>query len=141
VERFVDALVQGVRSTRSDGAMIVVFVYSVIEWVLICACYWCVARAFQDLIAFRLVDVLILMGFISFGSVIQIPGVGGGMQVVAVVVLTELFGVRLEIASSLALFLWFLTFVAIVPAGLLMGLKEGLDWHSLRRLGREAAVE
>jgi len=35
--------------------------------------------------------------------------------------------------------LWILTFVAIVPVGLALALKEGLDWHSLRRIGREAA--
>ena len=43
------------------------------------------------------------MGFVSFGGVVQIPGVGGGTQVVAVLVLTELFGVRLELATSFAL--------------------------------------
>jgi glycosyltransferase 2 family protein len=86
-----------------------------------------------------LVDVLILMGFVSFGSIVQIPGVGGGMQVVSVLVLTELFGVRFELASSFAVFLWAITFVAIVPLGLLVALKEGLDWHSLRRIGREAS--
>jgi uncharacterized protein (TIRG00374 family) len=141
IERLVDALVQGVQSTRSDVAMLVVFAYSVLEWVLICLCYWCLALAFQDVITLRLVDVLILMGFVSFGSIVQIPGIGGGMQVVAAVVLTELFGVPLELASSFAVFLWALTFVAIVPIGLYLGLKEGLDWHSLRRLGREASSE
>jgi uncharacterized membrane protein YbhN (UPF0104 family) len=141
IEYLVDTLVQGVQSTRSDAAMLAVLAYTVIEWVLICACYCCVARAFEGLIDLRLVDVLILMGFVSFGSIVQIPGVGGGMQVVAVLVLTELFGIRLELASSLALFLWFLTFVAIVPGGLFLGLKEGLDWHSLKHIGREAASE
>ena len=137
VEKMVDAVVEGVRSTRSDAAMLAVFLYSVVEWVLICACYWCLARAFEGLVELSLVDVLIIMGFVSFGSIIQIPGVGGGMQVVSVLVLTELFGVRIELATSFALFLWILTFVAIVPLGLVIGLKEGLDWHSLRRLGRE----
>ena len=61
------------------------------------------------------------MGFVSFGSIVQIPGVGGGMQVVAVLVLTELFGVRLELAIAFALFLWIITFVAIVPAGPVRG--------------------
>ena len=61
------------------------------------------------------------MGFVSFGSVVQIPGIGGGMQVVAVLVLTELFGVRLELATSFADPDWILTFVAIVPVGLLRG--------------------
>ena len=141
IERLLDALVQGVQSTRSDAAMLAVFAYSVLEWVLICACYWCLARAFQGLISLSLVDVLILMGFVSFGSIVQIPGVGGGMQVVSVLVLTELFGVRVELATSFAIFLWILTFVAIVPIGLFLGLKQGLDWHSLKRIGQEASSE
>jgi len=141
IERLVDAVVEGVRSTRSDGAMIAVFLYSVVEWVLIAACYWCLARSFEGLVNLRLVDVLILMGFVSFGSIIQIPGVGGGIQVVSVLVLTELFGIRLELATSFALFLWALTFVAIVPIGFGLGVKEGLDWHSLRRIGYEVSAE
>ena len=58
------------------------------------------------------------MGFVSFGSAVQIPGIGGGMQVVAVVVLTELFGVGWNWRLSFALLIWFITFVAIVPLGL-----------------------
>jgi uncharacterized protein (TIRG00374 family) len=139
-ERLINALFQGVESMRSDSAMFLVFLYSVAEWVLICLCYWSLARSFSAVIALSLVDVLILMGFVAFGSVVQIPGVGGGMQVVAVLVLTELFGIRFEVASAFALFLWFLTFVAIVPLGLLVAVKEGLDWHSLRRIGQEESV-
>jgi len=138
-EKSINALFQGVESTRSDAAMFLVFLYSVLEWVLICACYWCLARSFAGIVSLSLVDVLILAGFVSFGSVVQIPGVGGGTQVVSVLVLTELFGTRLELASDFALCLWILTFVAIVPVGLIVALKEGLDWHSLRRIGREVA--
>jgi hypothetical protein len=43
------------------------------------------------------------------------------------------------LATSFALLLWILTFVAIVPIGLCLALKEGLNWHSLRKIGREAA--
>lgn len=137
VENGLSAFVQGVESTRSDGALLLVFVYSCIEWVLIAACYWCLAQAFAGMLTFRLVDVLIYVGFVSFGSIVQVPGIGGGMQVVAVVVLTELFGVRLELATSFAVLTWFATFVIIVPIGLLVALKEGLDWHNLRHVGRE----
>jgi uncharacterized protein (TIRG00374 family) len=138
-ERIVNALFQGVESTRSDAALFLVLCYSVLEWVLICLCYWCLARSFAGIVNLGLVDVLILMGFISFGSIVQIPGVGGGMQVVSVLVLTELFGIRFELASAFAVFLWAITFVAIVPLGLSVALKEGLDWHSLRRLGQEVS--
>ncbi len=139
VERLIEAVFLGVESMRSDAALFLVFVYSVAEWILICACYWCLAKAFAGIVNLSLVDVLILTGFVSFGSVVQIPGVGGGTQVVSVLVLTELFGVRFELATAFALLLWVLTFVAIVPVGLLVGLKEGLDWHSLRHLGDEVS--
>ncbi len=141
VEKLITGLVQGVEATRSDGALLAIFVYSVIEWLLIAACYWCLARSFSENLTLSLVDVLIFMGFVSFGAVVQIPGIGGGMQVVSVLVLTELFGVRLEVATSFAIFIWFLTFVAILPLGLGLALKEGLDWHSLRQIGREASTK
>jgi hypothetical protein len=139
LQRTVNALFQGVESMRSDAALFLVLFYSALEWVLICLCYYCVARSFAGIVNLGLVDVLILMGFVSFGSIVQIPGVGGGMQVVSVLVLTELFAIRLEIATAFAIYLWAITFVAIVPMGLLVALKEGLDWHSLKRIGREAS--
>jgi glycosyltransferase 2 family protein len=139
IERMVTALVQGVEATRSDTALLLIFAYSVLEWALIAACYWSLAQAFVGIINITFVDILILMGFVSFGGVVQLPGVGGGTQVVAILVLTELYGVRLELATLFALLLWLLTFVAIVPPGLALALKEGLDWHNLRRVGREAA--
>jgi uncharacterized protein (TIRG00374 family) len=134
--KIVNALFQGVESMRSDVGLILVLAYSVLEWVLICLCYWCLAQSFAGVVNLSLVDVLILMGFVSFGSIVQIPGVGGGMQVVSVLVLTELFGVRFELASAFAVFLWAITFVAIVPLGLFVALKEGLDWRSLKQIGR-----
>jgi uncharacterized protein (TIRG00374 family) len=137
IERWIAAFVQGVESTRSDGALLLILLYSAIEWLLIAACYLCLARAFAGMITLNVVDVLIFMGFVSFGAVVQIPGIGGGVQVVAVLVLTELFGVRLELATSFAFLTWILTFVAIVPIGLILALKQGLDWQSLRRIGRE----
>jgi hypothetical protein len=118
--------------------LLLVLAYSVVEWALIAACYWCLAQAYAGNIDLSFVNIMILMGFVAFGGVVQVPGVGGGTQVVAALVLTELFGVRLELASSFALMLWVLTFVVIVPIGLVWAVKEGLDWHSLRKIGREA---
>jgi glycosyltransferase 2 family protein len=138
-ERLVNAFVQGVESTRSRRAVLLLTGYTVLEWVIIAACTYCVMRAFGGLVHFSLVDVLIFLGFLNFGAVMQIPGVGGGVQVVAVVVLTELFRMPVEVATTVAILLWIITFVIIVPFGVLLALREGLDWHKLRRLGAEAA--
>jgi hypothetical protein len=61
------------------------------------------------------------------------------VQVVAVLVLTKLFGLTVELATSIAVLLWLITFVAIVPFGLAAALHEGLSWRKLRELEREAA--
>ena len=138
-EKLVGAFVQGVESTRSDAALFAMVAYSFLEWGLVVACYACLAASFQDL-HLTFVDVLIFIGFVSFGAAIQLPGVGGGVQVASVLVLTELFRARLEVATSFALLVWIMTFVAIVPFGLVAALREGLEWHSLRQIGREVSM-
>jgi glycosyltransferase 2 family protein len=138
-ESLLRSFVQGVESTRSDSALLLVLLYSAIEWALIIGCYWCLAKASPGISFLTLVDVIVLVGFVAFGSTVQIPGIGGGLQVVAVLVLTELFHLKLEVATSFAILIWIMTFVIVVPAGMALALKEGLDWRSLRRMGREEA--
>lgn len=135
-ERLLNAFVQGVESTRNWRALAVLAAYTVLEWSLIAACSLCLLRAFPSL-NFGLVDVLIFLGFVAFGAVVQIPGIGGGFQVVAVLVLTELFRIRLEVAASVAMMLWVISFVLVVPLGLVLALREGLNWMKLKELGRE----
>jgi len=62
-ESLIGAFVQGVESTRSDGALLLVFLYSILEWALIIACYWCLARSFSGTINFTFVDVVVFFGF------------------------------------------------------------------------------
>jgi uncharacterized protein (TIRG00374 family) len=139
-ERLVNAFVQGAEGTRGHLALVSLVVYTVLEWAVIAACYLCVTRAFGPSLHFGFTDVLIFMGFVSFGAIVQIPGIGGGIQVVTVVVLTELFRVPLEIATSLALLLWIIMFVVFAPLGILLAIREGLDWAKLRSLGREVEL-
>ena len=141
LERLITTFVQGVESTRSGGALFLILLYSIVEWILIAGCFWCVAQAYTNVLSLTFVDVLIFMGFVAFGSTVQIPGIGGGAQVVAALVLTELFAAKLEVATSFAIFIWVMSFVVVVPVGLVWALKEGLNWRKLRDLGREASHE
>jgi ABC-type microcin C transport system permease subunit YejB len=52
-----------------------------------------------------------------------------------------LFAAKLEVATSFAIFIWVMSFVVVVPVGLIWALKEGLNWRKLRDLGREASHE
>jgi uncharacterized protein (TIRG00374 family) len=133
-DRLVTAFVQGVESTRSEKAVLLVVWYTVLEWATIALTTFCVMRAFGGALHFGWLDVLIFLGFLAFGAVVQIPGVGGGMQVVSVLVLTELFRVPLEISTSVAIVLWFISFVVVVPLGAALALHEGIRWRTLKQL-------
>ncbi len=140
VERLVTSFTRGMSSTRRGSQLGQLVAYSLLEWALIVACYVCICRAFPGTAGFSLVEVVIFVGFVSFGCIVQIPGVGGGMQLAAIVVLTELFGLTLEASSSLALLLWVVTFVVVVPIGLLLAFHEGLTWSRLRAVQKEATL-
>lgn len=116
-----------------------VIVYTFIEWIIIAACYWAIFQAFPVTRALSVADVATVLGLVSFGAVVQLPGIGGGMQVAAVAVLTQLFGIRFEDAASIAIVLWMISFTLIVPFGIGFALREGLSFTKLRQLGEETS--
>jgi len=137
-EELITSFTHGVGSTRSASAVAQVFLLSILEWVIIVGCYQCLFRALPETGHFQLMDVLIFVGFVAFGSVVQIPGIGGGLQIVSIIVLTELFGLPVEISAGVAVVLWAITFVVIVPFGLFLAFHEGLNWRKLRQLEQQA---
>ena len=134
LEGVVDSFISGVESTRHRSVLLWLALYTLLEWGLIALCYLALFRSFPASENLGWADVLILMGFLSFGSLVQIPGVGGGVQVVSIVVLTEIFRMPLEVASGIGLMIWIITFVVIVPIGLLLLVHEGLTWHRLKEM-------
>jgi len=139
-DRLITAFVQGVESTKSPKATLLVIWYTVLEWATIVVTVFCVMLAFGGALHLGWLDVLIFLGFLAFGAVVQIPGIGGGMQVVSVLVLTELFRVPLEVSTSVALVLWFISFVVVVPVGVALALHEGIRWRTLKHLEPEVTA-
>jgi len=115
-----------------------VIFYTLIEWLIIAACYWALFQAFPVTRSLSVNDIITIVGLVSFGAVVQLPGIGGGMQVATIAVLTQLFGFGFEVASSLALTLWVISFVLIVPLGVALALREGLSFSKMRNLNQEA---
>jgi hypothetical protein len=56
------------------------------------------------------------------------------MHLVTILMLTEFFGISPGAASGIALVLWIISFVAIVPVGLVLAFREGINWRSLRHI-------
>jgi hypothetical protein len=64
-----------------------------------------------------------------------LPGVGGGSQLATISALQHIFEASHELAASCGILLWVVTFVSVVPVGLLLAHRERL---SLRKLSKES---
>lgn len=137
VDGFLQAFAIGTDALRSTSAVGLLIVYSLLEWVLIAIAYYASFQSFPATSRLSVIDVVIALGFISFGSVVQIPGIGGGLQVAAIFVLTQLFQLTLEEASGVALALWLVNYVSVVPVGLVLAFREGLNWNRIKHIEEE----
>jgi uncharacterized protein (TIRG00374 family) len=133
-----DAFAHGIASTKSNTQMALVLLYTVIEWTIVVAAFYAILSGFGPTSHLKVWDAIVVCGFVAFGSIVQIPGVGGGMQIVSFLVLTEIYGIGTESAGLMAILLWISTFVIVVPPGLILAFQDGLNWSKLRHLPDEA---
>ena len=137
IRRVIHAFDEGMESTRDPASLWALVGMTVLEWVLVVGVFFAVLRAFPAASHLSFNDVLTTMGFVVFAGAIQIPGIGGGMQIATILVLTEMYGVGVEAASGIALVLWATNFLTALPLGLGMAFHEGIHWRTIRHVGEE----
>jgi glycosyltransferase 2 family protein len=137
LEHAVESFAGGTRGLREWPTLAACVGYSIVEWVLVAFCYTAVFSSFSGGLRLGFTDTLVFMGAVMAGSMVNLPGIGGGIQVAAVLVLTEFFGLRPELAASVALLIWAFTFLVVIPPALILMVQEGLSWGKLRRLESE----
>lgn len=140
VDGLVMAFAGGMASTRRGRHVFQLIALTVAEWVIIIGANYCLLQSFPATRHLTIIDNVVFLGFVAFGSAVQVPGIGGGMQVAAVLVLTELFGLYVEPATAAALLLWLTMYVVVVPIGLLLAVMEGLSWRSLRHIQEQKEI-
>ncbi|HEX3352936.1 MAG TPA: lysylphosphatidylglycerol synthase transmembrane domain-containing protein [Terriglobales bacterium] len=137
---------QGLNTIHGPVSLFMLVAVSIGMWWIIAVAYHEVTIAYHqtahvfgdDPLDIRLVQVLLLMGSSMLGSVLQLPGVGGGSQLATIAALEHIFDVPKELAASCGIMLWMVTFVAVIPLGLMLAHHERL---SLRKLSRESQQE
>jgi uncharacterized protein (TIRG00374 family) len=140
-ERMLTAFSKGMESTRDLSSLGLLGGYTLLTWAVIVASYFTLFQCFAVTSQLKLTDVVVFLGFMAFGSAVQIPGIGGGMQVTSIIVLTQIYGLSVESATGVALFLWVITVVVVVPVGLLCALHEGLNWSKIKQLSKSDLSE
>ncbi|HWZ81384.1 MAG TPA: lysylphosphatidylglycerol synthase transmembrane domain-containing protein [Terriglobales bacterium] len=129
----------GLDTIHGVGSLIALIVLSLVMWFMIVMAYQEVAHSYGvEALDIQRSQVLVLMGASMIGSMVQLPGVGGGSQLATIATLEKIFDVPRELAASCGIMLWLVTFVAVVPVGLFLAHRERL---SLRKLSEETAKE
>jgi uncharacterized protein (TIRG00374 family) len=139
----------GLNTIHGTGSLLMLIGVSVLMWAMIAVAYKEVTHAYGANCGATLTadackleipqtQVLLLMGSSMVGSLIQLPGVGGGSQLATISMLNHVFDVPPELATSCGIMLWLVTFVAVIPLGLLLAHRERL---SLRKLSESAHAE
>lgn len=127
---------EGAAASCDSRLQWLVFVYTLVEWVIIAGCTWSIFQAFEVSRNFAIADILAFVGLVTFGAIVQLPGIGGGYQVASIAVLTQIFGFRLEEASTITLVLWISNFTTILPLGIALAFHEGLSFAKMKQLNQ-----
>lgn len=117
---------------------------SLLLWATNGIAYLQVMRAFPapSLQRLGLAEMYVLMAFSIAGSVVQLPGVGGGSQVGTIGAMHLLLGLPEEVAVGAGVVLWLVTFMSVIPVGLLCARFVGVGLSDARgEAGREASAE
>jgi uncharacterized protein (TIRG00374 family) len=135
VARILMGFARGVQTIRTWGDLALAGLYSALHWILVLFVYQWVIRAFGGSLAdFRLGDAMLVMAFSLVGSIVQLPGIGGGSQLASILVFTKVFGIETELATAVAIVIWLITFAAVAVMGLPILLHQGLSLGKLREM-------
>jgi len=127
----------GLNTIHNPMSLIILILLSILMWFMIIMAYQEVAHSYGvAILNIRRSQVLVLMGASMIGSLVQLPGIGGGSQLATIATLQRVFDVPPELAASCGIMLWLVTFVAVVPVGLLLSHHEApLAAQAFRRNG------
>jgi uncharacterized membrane protein YbhN (UPF0104 family) len=138
----ISGISEGLQAIRTLSDLWAAIGYTAVHWILAVLIYMWVSQAFSS--AFVHSDLnfwgaMLLLVVTLVGSVLQLPGIGGGAQIASIVALTAIFGVKEEPAIAIAAILWIITFAGSTLVGIPLLIHEGMSFGELRRLARAEA--
>jgi uncharacterized protein (TIRG00374 family) len=138
----ISGISEGLQAIRTQSDLWAAIGFTAAHWVLAVLIYMWVSQAFAS--AFVTSDMnfwgaMLLLAVTLVGSVLQLPGIGGGAQFASIVALTAIFGVEQEPAIAIAVVLWIITFAGCTLVGVPLLIHEGMSLGELRKLARAEA--
>jgi glycosyltransferase 2 family protein len=126
----------GLDTMRTFGEFAAVAATSISMWILISLAYFTTCRAFPDLPPITAPNCVLLMVASGTASIIQLPVIGWFSQIgLVAVAISGILGARAEVATACATTLLLITFLGVVPIGLVWAHFENV---SLRKVALES---
>lgn len=127
----------GLRAIGTWQDLVAAIVYSALHWGIVAFVYLLIAWSFGGRLGeLDFQGAMLVLIFTMVGSAVQLPGVGGGTQVLSFIAFTQIFGVAQEPAAAVSIVLWLITFAVVCPAGIPLLIREGWSMGELRKLAR-----
>ena len=121
----------GFQTLATFGEFAGALTLSLVMWALVGVSYLICARAFRDspsLVHFGVAATMLLMATSIGGSVFQLPIVGWFTQIaVLAATLHGFFDVPIETATACAAVMFVVTYLAVIPAGLIFARVRGMS--------------
>lgn len=90
-----DGFSEGLQAIRSPADVLAAVGYTTIHWLVVALVYWWIILSFSAHVgSFEFRAALLVLAFTMVGSVVQLPAVGGGMQLATFLALTIILGVE-----------------------------------------------
>src|SRR5271157_940865 len=132
---------EGLKTISDLSSAVQLIGVSIFMWVLIAFAYYAITHAYPgDLRSLTLPHQVVLMGASMVGSMLQLPAVGGGSQLAAISMLHSGFGIEQELAVSCGILIWAITFMSVIPTGLLLARREHLSLRAVAEAEEKAAA-
>ena len=135
IARIVLGIVRGFKTIKSWRDFAIVLGLSVLHWFLIILVYQLVEVGFGGKLAtLRFQDSVLIVALTMVGSLLQLPGIGGGPQAVMTAAFTQFYQVPREAAFAAAMVMFLITFGVGSLVGAPLLFNEGLSLGQLRRM-------
>src|SRR5262249_32888305 len=136
------SVVRGIQTLRTTADLVQTVLYSAVHWAVVLVVYYCVSQSFGGQVAqLKISGCTLLLAVTLVGSVLQLPGIGGGTQAAAIFVYHGIFGIDKEIATAAAIVLWLVTFASCAIAGVPLLIREGVSLGQLREMVKNEKEE
>jgi uncharacterized protein (TIRG00374 family) len=126
----VESFLTGLESLRSPVNILMVFVTSIVIWLLETGKYWFVMHAFRFSVSFF--ALMLMNGIVNLATTLPAaPGYVGTFDAPGIAVLTA-YGVDQAVATSYTLVLHVALWLPITLVGAYFMTREGLSWDTVR---------